>query len=45
MPVFVVLRLKSYICDRSMIKFIETDLANEAKTLKIDSKQEGWQSG
>ena len=32
----MVLRLKSTICDRGMIKITETDLANESKTLKID---------
>ncbi len=32
----MVLWLKTSICDRGMIKFTETDLANESKTLKID---------
>ncbi len=41
----MVLWLKSQLCDRGMIKITETDLANESKTLKIDFKQEGWQSG
>ncbi len=41
----MVLWLKSHLCDRGMIKITETDLANESKTLKIDFKQEGWQSG
>ncbi len=41
----MVLGLKSYILSRGIIKITETDLANESKTLKIDFKQEGWQSG
>ena len=45
MPVFVVLWLKSIVYLRCLIKISETDLANDAKTLKIDFKQEGWQSG
>lgn len=45
MPVFVVLWLKSWVYLRCVIKITETDLANDAKTLKIETKQEGWQSG
>lgn len=32
----MVLWLKTSFIDRGMIKIIETDLANESKTLKID---------